>query len=71
MTLLRSAVCSSEPCAPTVPQGAGTHAALAVVRGREEMLFVMCANVTGLSAACPSIVREAAAIVFVLHWNWM
>ena len=35
------------------------------------MLFVIFANVTGLSAACPSIVREAAAVVLVLHWNWM
>src|SRR5512132_3995952 len=71
MTPVSPGVCWSDPWAPTVPHGAGTHVTSAEVREREEMLFVVFVNVPGLSAAWPSMSSDAAPVVCTLHWNWM
>ena len=57
ITAVRSGVRCAAVAAPTVGHDAGCQVAVAVVRGRLEMLSDPVAKVAGLSAACPRMYR--------------
>src|SRR3712207_6216125 len=59
----------STPRAPTVDQGAGAHAAFAVVLCRFERLLLAVVKVPGLSATSAATVRLAAAVDTSSTWN--
>jgi hypothetical protein len=66
---LRSGVRWAAVRAPTVDHPGGDHGTEAVVRAREETLFVAVVKVAALSAAWPRTVTEEAPVVDSSAWN--
>ncbi len=70
MTEVRSGVCWSGPASPLVVQAGGDQDTAAVVLARLEMLPSTLSKVSGLGAACPSMVRLVAPESVSSTWNW-